>query len=410
MNHRILPLAASLLHAIALADDWPQWRGPNRDGISKEASVLRAWPANGPALAWKATGMGVGYSSVSIARGKVFTLGDVGDSSCALALDEKDGKILWTAKLGAAGGHNQYPGGRSTPTVDGDLLYALNQHGDLVCVEAASGKEVWRKSLQRDFAGRMMSGWRYSESPLVDGDRVLATPGGSQGAVVALNKKSGAVLWQSKDFTDAAGYSSIVATKLGGVAQYVQLTGQSVAGLDPASGKILWKADRQGRTAVIPTPVVRDDLVYVTSGYGVGCNLIKVTKDSAGFKAQEQYANTAMVNHHGGVVQIGGFVFGSSDGRPGGFVCMDMKSGEARWTEGSVTKGAVTSVDGLLIHRAERSGTVTLFEANPAGFKSLGKLEQPDRSRSAAWPHPVVANGKLYLRDQDVLLCYSVKK
>jgi len=408
---RNLLLTTLLIPSLGFCDDWPQWRGPNRDGISKETGLIRSVPQGGPPLTWKATGVGTGYSSVSVAGGKVFTMGDVGDSSVVLALEEKSGKILWTTPVGAPAGHNNYPGTRATPTVDGDALYALNQHGDLVCVEIASGKERWRKNLQRDFGGRMMSGWRYSESPLVDGDKVLATPGGSQGAVVALNKKTGATLWQSKELTDAAGYSSIVAATIGGVAQFVQLTGNSVAGLAPATGKVLWRADRAGKTAVIPTPIVRDDLVFVTSGYGVGCNLFKVTKDSAGFKAEQTYANTSMVNHHGGVVHLGGYVYGSSDsGRQGGFTCVDFNTGVSKWSEPSVTKGAVTSADGMLIHRAERSGAVTLFEASPVAFKLLGRFEQPDRSRAAAWPHPVVANGRLYLRDMDVLLCYDVKK
>jgi len=406
--NRILPLLLLSTFA-ASADDWPQWRGPNRDDISKETGLLKQWPAAGPSLAWKVTGVGGGFSSVAVAQGKIFTLGDVDGASSIVALKESDGSRVWVAKLGEPGGHDKYPGTRSTPTVDGELLYALNQHGDLVCVESATGKERWRKSLTRDFGGAMMSGWRYSESPLVDGDRVLCTPGGTKGTVVALNKKTGALLWQTKDFTDRAGYSSIITATIGGVRQYVQLTGDSVAGLAPDSGKVLWRAPRSGRTAVITTPVVRDDLVFVTSSYGVGCNVFKVTKDSAGFKAEQTYASGDMKNHHGGVVELNGFIYGSSDS-PSAFTCLDLKSGDVKWAERSIGKGAVTCAGGLLIHRAESGrGTVTLIEPTPAGFKSHGSFDQPDRSRAAAWPHPVVANGKLYIRDQDVLLCYNVK-
>ena len=402
--------ALLLLSALtATADDWPQWRGPNRDDISKETGLLKQWPAAGPSLAWKVTGVGAGFSSVAVAQGKIFTLGDVDGASAIVALKEADGSRLWVAKLGEPGGHDKYPGTRSTPTVDGELLYALNQHGDLVCVESATGKERWRKSLTRDFGGQMMSGWRYSESPLVDGDRVLCTPGGAKGTVVALNKKTGALLWQTKDFTDPAGYSSIIVATLGGTRQYVQLTGKSIAGLAPDSGKVLWRSDRAGRTAVITTPVVRDDCVFVTSSYDVGCNLFKVTKDSGGLKGTEVYASKVMKNHHGGVVELGGYLYGSSDA-PNAFTCVEMKSGDVKWAERSIGKGAVTCAGGLLIHRAEgKSGTVTLIEPTPAGFKSHGSFDQPDRSRAAAWPHPVVANGRLYIRDQDVLLCYNVK-
>lgn len=406
--NRILPLL--LLSALtAAADDWPQWRGPSRDDISKEAGLLKQWPAGGPSLAWKVTGVGGGFSSVSVARGKIFTMGDVGNDACVLALNEQDGKLLWKTKTGPAGGHNKYPGTRATPTVDGELVYAMNQEGDLYCVEAATGKERWHKSLTSDFGGRMMSGWRYSESPLVDADRVLCTPGGGKGTVVALNKLTGATLWQTKEFTDPAGYSSIIKASIAGVSQYIQLTGDSVAGIAPDSGKLLWRADRPGKTAVITTPVVRENLVFVTSSYGTGCNLFKVSKDSGGLKAEQVYANKEMQNHHGGVIELDGYIYGSGES-PGAFRCLDMKSGDVKWSERSVAKGSVTCAGGLLIHRAEgKAGTVTLIEPSPAGFKSHGSFDQPERSSAAAWPHPVVANGKLYIRDQDVLLCYNVK-
>lgn len=406
--NRVLSLL--LLSALTVAaEDWPQWRGPNRDDISKEAGLLKAWPAGGPPLAWKVTGVGGGFSSVSVARGRIITMGDVGGDACVLALTEQDGKLLWKTKTGPAGGHNKYPGTRATPTVDGELVYVMNQEGDLYCVEAATGKERWHKSLTGDFEGKMMSGWRYSESVLVDGDRVLCTPGGSRGAVAALNKLTGATLWQTKEFTDPAGYSSIIKTTIAGVPQYLQLTGESIVGIAPDTGKLLWRGDRPGKTAVITTPIVRDDLIFVTSSYGVGCNLFKVTKDSGGFKATQVYANKEMQNHHGGVIGLDGYIYGSGES-PGAFRCLDMKSGETKWSERSITKGSVTCVGGLLIHRAEgKSGTVTLLEPSPAGFKSHGSFDQPDRSSAAAWPHPVVANGKLYIRDQDLLLCYNVK-
>jgi outer membrane protein assembly factor BamB len=407
---RVATIAAGIFaFHLAQAADWPQWRGPNRDGISLETGLLRQWPKGGPPLAWKATGLGEGFASVAVVGGRIFTMGQDETSSFIHALDERTGKLLWSAKVGRKGAPGGYPGPRCTPTVDGELVVALGQYGDLVGVEAASGQELWRKNLLKDFGGQMMSDWGYSESPLVDGERVVCTPGGSKGTLLALNKKTGAVLWQTKDFTDNAAYSSVVAVKIAGRPQYVQLTDASVASVAPADGKVLWRAPRRGSTAVIPTPIVHEDHVYVTSGYGVGCHLFKVSTTSPDFKAEQLWANKVMVNHHGGVVRVGEHLYGYSDGK--GWTCQEFKTGKAVWQDKEkLGKGAVAFADGQLYLRAESgAGTVVLLEATTAGWKEQGRFDQPDRSGASSWPHPAIANGKLYLRDQDVLLCYDVK-
>jgi outer membrane protein assembly factor BamB len=398
-------LFAALTSMPLAAGDWPQWRGPHRDDISTETGLLKEWPAGGPPLVWKATGLGAGHGGIAVAGGKVFTTGDKGESGLAVALNVTDGQVAWTAKIGKPGGGP--PGPRSTPTVDGNWVFVLGQHGDWVCLESATGKEVWRKHLVKDFGGKH-GGWLYAESPLVDGNQVVCTPGGSRGAVVALNKKTGEVVWQSKEFTDAAEYSSIIIATLGGTRQYVQFTGQSVAGMAPDTGKLLWRAPRQGQTATVPTPIVHDDHVYVASGYGVGCNLFKITKTGDEFKAEEVYANKVMVNHHGGVVRIGEYLYGHSDGK--GWVCQEFKTGNQVWSDKSVGKGSLTCADGHLYLRGEGGkGPIALVEATPDGYKQKGRFDQPDRSKENSWPHPVIAGGKLYIRDQDVLLCYDVK-
>lgn len=405
----VLGVTVLILNA-ALAVDWPQWRGPNRDGVSTETGLLPAWPRGGPPLAWKTTGLGTGYSSVSVAAGRVFTMGDVSAASHVLAFDEATGRALWSARVGRAGGGGGYPGPRCTPTVDGDRVYALDQFGELVCLEAATGKEVWRANLSADFNGKVMSGWGYSESPLVDGDRVVCTPGGSQGTLLALNKATGAVLWRSKEFTDAAAYASVVRATLAGVPQYVQLTDASVAGVAIDDGHLLWRADRRGQTAVIPTPIVFEDYVYVTSAYGIGCHLFKVTSASPALRVQAVYANKEMANHHGGVVRIGDYLYGYSDGK--GWTCQEFKTGRAVWQERRrLGKGSLAAADGRLYLRAESgAGTVVLIEATPDGWNEKGRFDPPDRSEQNSWPHPVIANGRLYLRDQDVLLCYDVRQ
>jgi outer membrane protein assembly factor BamB len=387
--------------------DWPQWRGPNRDDISTERGLLKKWPAEGPRLAWKANDLGNGYSTVAIAGNRIFTTGDRKDSSFVIALNLADGKPLWSAKLGKPGDLGGYVGPRGTPTVDGDLLYVISQWGDFVCLEAATGNEKWRKSFTKDFEGTLPN-WGYAESPLVDGDKVVSTPGGAQGAVVALNKMTGAPVWRSTDFTDSAHYSSLIIAEPGGVRQYLQLTAASVAGVAAADGKLLWRAARKGDVAVIPTPIYDNGFVYVASGYGVGCNLFKITANGGKFSTSQVYANKVMVNHHGGVIKLDDFLYGYSDGK--GWTCQEFKSGDAKWqNKEKLGKGCLAYADGhFYLRQEEGPGTVALIEASPEGYKEHGRFNPPDRSRQRAWPHPVIAGGKLYLRDQDTLLCYDV--
>jgi len=403
-------VAQSLLQSLPAAQlDWPQWRGPNRDGLCTETGLLKEWPQQGPPLLWKATGLGGGFSGVSVAGQRIFTMGERPAGNHVVALNRADGKVLWSTPLGKAGapGWGGYAGPRATPTADGSLVYALGQFGEVICVNAQDGKEVWRKHLTTDFGGPLPE-WGFSESPLVDGDQVLFTPGGPQGTLVALNKKTGELIWQSKDWTDDAHYSSIIIAEIGGVRQYVQLTAKSVAGVAPKDGAVLWKTAGTGATAVIPTPIYADGHVYVTSGYSIGCNLFKVAKGGE-FTATQVYANKVMVNHHGGVVKVGEHLYGYSDGK--GWTCQDFKSGEARWQEKSkLGKGSLLYADGRLYCREEaEKGVVALLEATPSGYVEKSRFAPPDRSGKKSWPHPVIVGGRLFLRDQDVLVCYDVK-
>jgi outer membrane protein assembly factor BamB len=405
-----LALSACLTAAsLAPADDWPQFRGPNRDGVSAEHGLLKDWPAGGPRLVWKATGLGAGYSTVSVVGKRIYTSGDDSNTGLVLALNADDGKQVWAAKLGKPGapGWGGFAGPRATPTVDRDLVFTVNQWGEMLCVHATDGKEQWRKDYAKDFGGKLPD-WGFAESPLVDGDKVIVTPGGDQGAIVALNEKTGATVWRTKDFTDPAQYSSLIKTEIGGVPQYVQLTMANVVGVAAADGKVLWRARRKGETAVIPTPIYDSGYVYVTSSYGTGCNLFKITSSNNKFSAEQVYANHVMVNHHGGVIKVGDYVYGYSDNK--GWTCQDFKTGEAKWQEKQkLGKGSIAYADGRLYLRLEeKAGTIALIEASPEGYKEHGRFDQPDRSDKNSWPHPVIANGRLYIRDQDVLLCYEV--
>jgi outer membrane protein assembly factor BamB len=370
--------------------------------------LLQELPPGGPPLVWKATGLGVGYSSVAVVGNRIYTIGEDKEASSVIALDATDGKKIWAAKLGKPGapGMPAFEGPRATPTVEGDLLIAVGQWGEIACLDTAQGKELWRKDYIKDFGGKRPN-WGYSESPLIDGDKVVVTPGGSEGAIVALDKKTGALIWRSKDFTDSPHYSSLIVAEIGGVRQYIQLTAENVAGVAAADGKLLWQAVRKGKTAVIPTPIYSDGFVYVSSGYGVGCNLFKVTEAGGKFTVEEVYANKVMDNKHGGVIKMGECVYGHADGK--GWTCQDFKTGAAKWQSNTPGKGSIIYADGRFYLRAEDKGTMVLIEASPEGFKEHGRFEQPDRSDKKAWPYPVIAHGKLYLRDWDRLLCYDVK-
>ncbi len=390
-----------------LALDWPQWRGPERDEISKETGLLKEWPSGGPKSVWLFENAGNGYSGVAVVNGKLFTMGTRDGNEVLIALDALKGTELWVTPIAGVLANRWGDGPRGTPTVDGDKVYALGGQGTLLCANVADGKSLWKKSMQ-DLGGKT-PGWGYTESVLVEGGLVICTPGGSKGAVAALDKATGDVKWQSTEFTDGAQYASTIPATLNGTRQIIQLTMKSLAGLSAADGKLLWRSDFPGQTAVIPTPVYKDGHVYVTAGYGVGCKMVKI---GAGNAPQDVYENKVMKNHHGGVVLVGEHLYGYSDGP--GWICQNFKTGEEVWASKSLGKGCVTYAEGRLYCVDENNGTVVLADASPTGWKEHGRftLNPLSKIRSPSgrvWTHPVVANGKLYLRDQEYVYCFDIK-
>jgi outer membrane protein assembly factor BamB len=404
-----------------LAEDWPQWRGPNRDGASRETGLLPEWGPSGPPLAWKAGALGAGFSSVAVAAGRVFTLGDRDGVQQVVALSAEDGKILWTARVGAPW-VDEMPGPRSTPTVDGDLVYALGTEGDLVCLEAATGKERWRKSLVSDFGGFMMSIWKFSESPLVDGDRLIVTPGGADAALVALDKRSGRELWRTALGSApgprgkaGAAYSSAVISNGAGVKQYVQLLGQGLVGVRAADGKLLWSYNKIANdVANIPTPIVKGDLVFASTGYQTGAALLKLVPKAGGVEAQEVYFldSKSLQNHHGGLVLVGDHVYAGHGHNRGYPICVELATGRIAWggelRNAGTGSAAVAYADGRLYFRYQ-NGVVILIEATPEGYRERGSFTIPD-VKHPSWPHPVISGSRLYLREQETLYVYDVKK
>ncbi|MCR9201925.1 MAG: PQQ-like beta-propeller repeat protein [Planctomycetaceae bacterium] len=398
-----------LLMGTAGAADWPTWRGTQRDGISTESGLLDAWPEGGPEVIWTSSDAGIGYSSFAVVGDRLFTMGADDDSEYVMALDAKTGKQVWSTPVGERLKNGWGDGPRSTPTYVDGLIVAIGGRGGVVCCSAEDGAVKWKADLT-DLGGSVPF-WGYSESPLIDGDRVLVTPGGDQGTVVCFDLKSGDKIWQSSDMTEKAHYSSIIAVDHFGKRQYIQLTMKKVFGLD-ADGRLMWQADWPGgRTAVIPTPIYRSGSVYITSGYGAGCMLLAVDAEN---NVEQVYDNKVMKNHHGGVILVGDHIYGYSDGP--GWVCQDLQSGEMVWNEKrKLGKGAVAFADGMFYCLDERSGTCALISASPEGWQEHGRVTISPQTEQRAekgkiWTHPVIADGRLYLRDQEVVVCYQIRQ
>jgi outer membrane protein assembly factor BamB len=372
--------------------DWPQWRGPARNEISQETGLLKSWPAEGPKLLWRSPNRGGGYCTPSVARGRVFGMGYRGNDEVVWALDANTGEEIWATPIAVANrGVGFGEGSRSTPTVDGDRLYVVGVSGDLTCLDFATGQKRWQRNLVKEFGGGV-PGWGYTESPLIDGEKCIATPGNRQATVIAVNKMNGEEIWRCQvPEGDPAHYSSAIAFDFGGIRQY---------------GRYLWcyKSPANG-TANCSTPIYSNGHIFAASSYGVGGGLAKLEANGQNVTATEVYFTKNMKNHHGGMVLLNGYLYGFDESN---LTCLDYMTGQVKWTNRSTGKGSLTCVDGMLYLRGQ-NGTVGLAAANPSAYQETGKFEQPERSRAEAWAHPVVSNGKLLLRDQDVLLCYDVK-
>lgn len=379
---------------------WPQWRGPNRDGISKETGLLKQWPAEGPALLWKAAGAGSGYSSFSVANGRIYTMGLRGDREFVMAFDSATGKEAWATAHGGKFENDRGNGPRGTPTVDGDRVYALGGNGDLSALDAKTGKLIWSKNVLKEFGGSQIR-WGISESPLVVGNKVLVNPGGQGASVVALNKNDGSVIWKSQ--SDGAGYSSAIPLQVNGGTQVIFFTDARAVGLDLNDGKLLWDYSRpSNNVANIATPIARANRVFISSDYGTGGGVVEIKPDG---KAQEIWFTKEMRNHHSSSVLIGDHLYGFSSAI---LTAMKFDTGEVVWRDRSVGKGSLVYADGLLYCFSEK-GVMGLVEATPTGYVEKGRFTI-QMGNLPTWTHPVVAGGRLYLRDQDTIYAYDVKQ
>jgi outer membrane protein assembly factor BamB len=418
---------AVLIEPLAGAD-WPGWRGPDRTGVSKETGLLKEWPKAGPALVWQSNKAGLGYAGLAIVGGNVYTMGARDKVEYVIALDSK-GNELWAKKIGPvfdwkANAFSHGPNG--TPSVDGDSIYAMGSQGTLVCVKKSDGQEQWRLDMVKNLKGEVNPvgggienmGWGYSWSPLVDGNVLVISPGGPGGLLAAVDKKKGAILWRSKEVPEQATYSSPIAATIGGVKQYISLMQKGMVGVSAKDGELLWNYTREDPypDVVCPTPIVKDDLVYASVGFGGGADCIKLAPEGKKFKVEVVYSQRIIGSKQGGVVLVGKHVYGYHEDR--NWAAQELATGQVPWGKRrakgeNVKAGAVLAADGRLYVLAE-DGVVAMLEASPRAYKEISTFELPAKSKSrkargGIWTHPSLSDGKLYLRDQELVFCYQVK-
>ena len=400
-------------------NDWPTFRGTGRTAVSQETGLLQEWSQGGPPLAWEAQGAGRGYASLAVAGDRIYTLGD-GPSTAddkdeyLVCFDRATGKQVWKAKTGSAWntGDSNWQGSRSTPSVDGDRVYVVTPHGELVCCESATGSELWRKSLPKDLGGKKGDKWGYSESVLIDGENLICTPGGETATMVALNKQNGEIKWQTvREGDRGAGHASITVSEIGGTRIYVQVTAGGPLGVRAADGKLLWSYPIPSAICVIPTPIVRDDLVFFSVGYKRGGALLRQTPGQDGdVTISEIYPlKIDLTNKHGGVVLVGDYLYGDSD--DGGIpFCADLMTGAIKWKHRGPGQGSasVIAADSRLYIRFA-NGLMALASAGPEEYSEVGSFKIPGSGSRPSWSHPVIVDGRLYLREQDRLLCYDIR-
>ena len=395
------------------AADWPQWRGPQRNGISAETGLLAEWPKEGPKLVWQVKDIDSGYSTPSVVGDRLYLLSNQGlDNEFVQALDAKGGKRIWSQRIGKVGNPDQqpnYPAARSTPTVDGEWVYAFGSDGDLACLERATGKVRWHANVRKDYGGQPGI-WAYSESPLVDGEAVICTPGGPDATLLALNKNTGELIWKcALPGGEQAAYTSALVIEAGGVRQYVQMLQKGLVGVEAKTGKLLWRYDRtaKGSPAVIPTPVVDGDFIYSAAGRSGGGG-VRLKVNGGTFETEQLYFSPKLPTSVGGVLKVGEYLYGTS---AGALLCLEFKTGNVKWDDRSIGAAALCYADGRLYLHGE-NGEVALLEATPEAYREKGRfkpVDQPDRGSSKAWAYPIIADGRLYIRDLGTLWCYDVK-
>ena len=408
---RVLSVLASVLACSAgIAADgpfWPRFHGPKGDNISTDTGLLKSWPEDGPKLLWQANKIGAGYATVSLADGLIHTAGDVDDKTIITALD-LNGKIAWQVANGPAW-TKDYPGTRGTPTIDGPRLYHQNPLGDVVCLEAKTGKQLWTVNILTKFNASNIK-WALAESVVVDGDRVICCPGGPDTAVVALNKLTGETVWKSPSTGDATAYATPAVVVQDGLRMVLTLTAKAIIAVNADTGDLLWRHEHITNYDVnVMTPILHAGQVFVSTGYRSGSVALKMTVSGQKAAVEKVWESKDMDNHHGGVMLVDGYLYGTTQNlNPDKLVCLNWKTGEKQWAEKAVGKGSLTYADGLFYCVNEKS-SVGLVKATPEKMELISRFRLPEGGEGPSWAHPVVCGGRLYIRHGDYLFAFDVK-
>ena len=439
----VCSLSVAFACSLASAEDWPQWQGKNRDGLSGETGLLQEWPAEGPPLAWRVGDLGGGFSAPAIVGGRLYGMSNRGDDEVVWALSEKDGSEIWSSRLGPAFEGQSRPqaseGPGATPTFDDGRLYVVGSAGNIACLSAKDGAIVWQKSFVDDFGGTSPA-WAYRESPLIDGDKVIGTPGSNSAMMVALDKRTGETIWQTQmpeqaEAEDTGGrrrrggsgaaYSSAIAIDFEGQRQYVQFTAKALIGVAASDGRLLWQWDRpaSGFGINVTTPYYQDGLVFASSAYNNGGGVAKLTRGADGqISAEEVWFSRNIQNHHGGVAVIDNVPSMEETAETGPatssawiserVMCSGMRAipindacGKVPWLS-----RMAASTTAMTPKPRGAEDEMILIKPSPEEYIEVGRFPVPDPSGVHSWAHPVIANGKLYVRDQGDLFCYDIKQ
>lgn len=413
----LLTLPVFTIQGFAAESYWPVFHGPKLDNMSQETGLLKSWPSSGPTLLWKndEIGSGIsGYSSVSIADGLIYISGNTKEGndeySTVFCLNEKDGKILWTYNNGPAWKDARvYPGTRSTPTIDGDYVYDESPLGQVVCLEKKTGKKVWDINILGTFEGQNIQ-WALAESVIIDGDNLICAPGGNQASVVALNKKTGKVVWTAPSVNQKAGYATPMIFEFEGTRIITVMNQKGGLGVDAKTGKLLFQFPHETRFDINATiPYYFDGHLFITSGYGTGAELLKLTKKGEEIQCQQVWENKSFDNQHGGIVAFDGYVYGTTmNYKRGVWVCVRLSDGKIMWEDKGPGKGSCSFAEGMIYGMSETDGTVALFKATPEKYEEKGRFQLPDDGEGMFWAHPVICGQKLYLRRSHILYCFDI--
>jgi outer membrane protein assembly factor BamB len=393
-----------------VAEDWPQWRGPERNGHSKEVNLLNSWPDGGPKLIWSKEGLGEGFSSVSVSDGRLYISGVVDEQEMLTAMD-LEGTIQWQTIYGSFW-EDSYSEARSTPTVDGDQIFVISGMGKLVCFDRLSGNIKWSVDTVEEFDGDYHR-WGIAESPLIVDDMVISTPGGDDASVVAFNKNTGKLIWKTESLSEQANYCSPILIHSGGKKIIAtQLTNYFV-GINAADGSVLWQDEYEDyqddpKDININTPLYHEGFIYITSGYDDGGAMYELSKD--GTKITRKWIDQTLDVHVGGVVKVGEYIYGANweNNRMGNWVCLDWNTGKVMWEEEWNNKGSIITAEGMLYCYDEKRGNVALVRANPQKFDIVSSFKIP-LGKGPHWAHPSISDGRLYIRHGEALMVYDIK-